>query len=196
MKLNPERFNIALIKSGYTQKELAKKIGVSRPQVSRYKNGYDNPSNENLKKIADALDTTVEYLTGYEDKKVAKVGNVSFYEKPVIKGAYFEDGMLQLEEIKKITLPDIEGCDFIVAVEDNEMAPKIKKDDLALFTSTKNFKKNDIVYVYLDNEAKIRRALPINDKEVLFQTIDTEKQDISKDYKIIGRFIGVIRMES
>ncbi len=87
------------------------------------------------------------------------------------------------------------GLTYNHSNENNEAAPKIKEGDLALFTSTKNFKKNDIVYVYLDNEAKIRRALPINDKEVLFQTIDTEKQDISKDYKVIGRFIGVIRME-
>ncbi|SDC45105.1 XRE family transcriptional regulator [Geotoga petraea] len=196
MRLRTDRLLLSMTKKGISQTELAKIIGVSKSQISRYKNGYDSPSNENIRKLAKALNTTVEYLTGYDESKVAKVGNVSFYEKPVIKGVYFENGMLQLNEIRKITLPDIEGCDFIVAVSNNEMAPKIKESDLALFTSTKNFKKNDIVYVYLDNEAKIRRALPINDKEVLFQTIDTEKQDISKDYKIIGRFIGVIRMES
>ena len=56
---------------GWTQTELAQKIGVSYTQMSRYEvKGVQPPANT-LKKLADVLDTTVDYLvSGDKDEKV------------------------------------------------------------------------------------------------------------------------------
>jgi transcriptional regulator with XRE-family HTH domain len=56
---------------GWSQTELAKKIGVSYTQMSRYEvKGVQPPANT-LKKLADVLDTTVDYLvSGDKDEKV------------------------------------------------------------------------------------------------------------------------------
>ena len=56
---------------GWNQTELAKKIGVSYTQMSRYEiKGVQPPANT-LKKLAEVFDTTVDFLiSGDKDEKV------------------------------------------------------------------------------------------------------------------------------
>lgn len=56
-----ENIKFVLYKRKMTQVDLAKKMGVSRQQIQSYLNG--NPSAETLRKIAIALDTTVDTIT-------------------------------------------------------------------------------------------------------------------------------------
>lgn len=50
-----------------TQNELAEKINASRMAIANYETDRNNPSYAMLSLIADALDTTVEYLQGKTD---------------------------------------------------------------------------------------------------------------------------------
>lgn len=53
-----------------SQSDLAKKAGVSYAQIGRYEIKGSQPPAEVLKKIADALNTTVDYLvSGSKDEK-------------------------------------------------------------------------------------------------------------------------------
>lgn len=45
--------------------DLASKVGVTDVTISRWLNYYNEPTPENLKRIADALNTTTDYLNGY-----------------------------------------------------------------------------------------------------------------------------------
>ncbi|KST87996.1 transcriptional regulator Cro/CI family [Lactococcus lactis subsp. lactis] len=56
---------------GYTQGVLAKKLGLLSSQAySNYERGVNKPSEENLKKIAEFFDVSIEYLLyGITDKK-------------------------------------------------------------------------------------------------------------------------------
>jgi transcriptional regulator with XRE-family HTH domain len=57
-------------KKGLSQSDLAKKVGISYAQIGRYETKGAQPPAEVLKKIADALDTTVDYLiSGDTDEK-------------------------------------------------------------------------------------------------------------------------------
>ena len=47
---------------GWTQKELAQKIGVNFPQINKYESGLNAPPFEKLIKLAEALDTTTDFL--------------------------------------------------------------------------------------------------------------------------------------
>lgn len=49
---------------GYSQIELARILGISNLRYSRWETGYFEPSNEDLVKLADALETTTDYLLG------------------------------------------------------------------------------------------------------------------------------------
>ena len=47
-----------------TQEELAEKIGVTQKDISRWENYMHKPSQENLQKLAEALDCTVDDIIG------------------------------------------------------------------------------------------------------------------------------------
>jgi transcriptional regulator with XRE-family HTH domain len=47
---------------GWSQQQLAKKIGTSGPIVGRYERGEMTPSVEVAKKLADTFDVTLDYL--------------------------------------------------------------------------------------------------------------------------------------
>ena len=49
---------------GITQSEAAKLIGVSQPAYQRYETGSRSPSIQIVREIANALNTSVDYLTG------------------------------------------------------------------------------------------------------------------------------------
>ena len=50
----------ARIRAGLTQTELSKKTGISQADISRLENGTRNPSLTLLKRLADAMNTTLK----------------------------------------------------------------------------------------------------------------------------------------
>ena len=47
---------------GYTQRDMAKLLNITQPSYIRYENGTSEPSQENLIKIADLFDVSLDYL--------------------------------------------------------------------------------------------------------------------------------------
>ena len=62
VKISSERIKLAQeikdirVELGYTQKDMAKKLGVIQQYVSKIENGYENFSVDTLKRIADVFD--------------------------------------------------------------------------------------------------------------------------------------------
>lgn len=54
-------------KNKWSQDDLAKMIGTSAPIIGRYERNEIKPAIDTAKKIADALDVTVDYLIGGSD---------------------------------------------------------------------------------------------------------------------------------
>lgn len=52
---------------GMTQEDLAEKIGVAVLQINRYENEKSEPKADMIKKIAEALHTSADYLLGLTD---------------------------------------------------------------------------------------------------------------------------------
>lgn len=67
MSITTERITKLRKRKSLTQQDLADNINTSRVTITRIENGARNPSYAMLSLIADALDTTVEYLYGYTD---------------------------------------------------------------------------------------------------------------------------------
>ena len=51
----------------YTQRQVAEVLGISQPSYIRYENGKAEPSLENLVKLADLYDVSIDYLCGRSD---------------------------------------------------------------------------------------------------------------------------------
>lgn len=62
-------------RKGYTQAELARKLGVSKTSINRYENNTQSPTLENAKRLADILDTTLDFLAGVDTGSIIKVYN-------------------------------------------------------------------------------------------------------------------------
>lgn len=60
----PERLKEMRLKRGLTQKELGEKVGVKQNTFTNWENGKREPNFDNLIKLADALDTSTDYLLG------------------------------------------------------------------------------------------------------------------------------------
>lgn len=63
-----------------TQDQLAKKAGLSMMSIRRYETGARQPNEVDLQNIADALDTSIEYLLGqtsYSGKIVIDEGSIT-----------------------------------------------------------------------------------------------------------------------
>lgn len=54
---------------GLTQKQLAEKTGLAAVTIQQYERNLRQPRLENIKKIAEALDTTVAYLMDWKEKE-------------------------------------------------------------------------------------------------------------------------------
>lgn len=50
-----------------TQKDVAKHLSISQPSYIRYENGTAEPSLENLIKLADLFDVSIDYMLGRKD---------------------------------------------------------------------------------------------------------------------------------
>ena len=66
-----ERLKDLRTKRGYSQQDLAKKLGISKSTISMLEVGSRQPSKEMMELIADYFNVTLDYLMGKDD--------VSFY---------------------------------------------------------------------------------------------------------------------
>lgn len=67
MEIN-ERIKLKRLEKGFTLEELASKIDVGKSTIFKYENGdISNIPSDKIEKIAEALDTTPQYLMGWDD---------------------------------------------------------------------------------------------------------------------------------
>jgi transcriptional regulator with XRE-family HTH domain len=60
----PERLRAARDKRGLNQGDLAKRAGLQASAISHFETGTRKPSFDNLRRLADALDVTTDFLLG------------------------------------------------------------------------------------------------------------------------------------
>jgi transcriptional regulator with XRE-family HTH domain len=66
--LFPERLRTARQRRGLSQEDLAKRTKTLQPSaISHFETGTRKPSFDNLRRLADALDVTTDYLLGRVD---------------------------------------------------------------------------------------------------------------------------------
>ena len=64
MKIFQERLMEQRKLNGLTQRQMAEHLQMAQPSYIRYENGTSQPTLENLVKLADFFDVSVDYLLG------------------------------------------------------------------------------------------------------------------------------------
>jgi transcriptional regulator with XRE-family HTH domain len=71
--LFPQRLQALREKRGLKQEELAKRAGLQATAISHFETGTRKPSFDNLRRLADAVEATVDYLMGRTNDPTAVV---------------------------------------------------------------------------------------------------------------------------
>lgn len=96
-----------------TQEELAKRVKTTKGTISNYENGHSTPSNEMLKDLADALDTTTDFLLGRTNIPESGHRSAEVFNDPDLQIAFREASDFS-EEAKQQTI------DFIKYLKEKE----------------------------------------------------------------------------
>ena len=72
-----ERLHNERRKRGLTQQQLSEISGISRSTIAAYEHNIRKPSYENLLTLADILRISIDYLTGFSDKRLIDTTDLS-----------------------------------------------------------------------------------------------------------------------
>ncbi len=95
--------------SGYSQEELADKIGVSRQAISKWERGESSPDTDNLIELARLYNVTIDDLINGESMPSKSDSEVVFEEEPSTSFVWEDDGRKVEIKEKEISVEDEEG---------------------------------------------------------------------------------------
>lgn len=94
---------------GLTQVDVAEKLGISQPAYASWERGVKKPTQDNLVKIAQTLNVSVDYLVGNSEEKTDELDNIELLFRMNSKGltdsekAIFKKELIEfMEERKKV----------------------------------------------------------------------------------------------
>jgi HTH-type transcriptional regulator, competence development regulator len=95
-------------KENLSQKDFAKKIGISNVVLSRYEKDERKPDYDMLNKIADYFEVTLDHLLGREEKVKTKEDSLEEVNKLVKEYGIEQFGFFDIEKWKDLSQEDIE----------------------------------------------------------------------------------------
>lgn len=96
-----ERLKYLRKQAQLTQVDVAEKLGISQPAYASWERGIKKPTQENLVKIAQILNVSVDYLVGNSDEnlKEDELDNVEFLFRMNSNGLTEEDKKIFKKEL-------------------------------------------------------------------------------------------------
>ena len=77
--------------TGLTQVDVASKLGISQQAYASWERGVKNPTQDNLVKIAQVLNVSVDYLVGNSEEKTDELDNIELLFRMNSKGLTKEE---------------------------------------------------------------------------------------------------------
>ena len=94
-----ERLKELRKKANFTQVEVAEKLGISQPAYASWERGVKKPTQENLVKIAQVLNVSVDYLVGNSEEKSDELDNIELLFRMNSKGLTDEEKKVFKKEL-------------------------------------------------------------------------------------------------
>ena len=85
--------------AGLTQVDVAEKLGISQPAYASWERGVKKPTQENLVKIAQILNVSVDYLVGNSEEKSDELDNIELLFRMNSKGLTEEEKAVFKKEL-------------------------------------------------------------------------------------------------
>lgn len=88
------------------QKDIAEKIGVSRDSITKYESGDREPTLDNIIKMAEIFDVSIDYLIGVSDIKVKTEPEYLVFIEKIKETEYRVSDLIKLfDMIKNLPKP-------------------------------------------------------------------------------------------
>ena len=94
-----ERLKDLRRQAGLTQVDVAEKLGISQPADASWERGVKKPTQENLVKIAQILNVSVDYLVGNSEEKSDELDNIELLFRMNSKGLTDEEKEIFRKEL-------------------------------------------------------------------------------------------------
>jgi SOS-response transcriptional repressor LexA len=191
-----KRIKIARIKAGLSQGELAKRLGIAYPTLSKYEQGHRTPDSVLLGRIAKMLGCDPGWLLAIEGETDAGNSPVTVM-LPVVRipvlNKVSSDFPEQVSDkiVEYISLPDVpKGAYAIIARGDN-MSPLVRAGDYAVFIADTDINNGDMILVNNEWGESLLKRYHKKRQEVFLTSENPEYAAIKFDrrYKIIGKVI-------
>ncbi|WP_049545145.1 helix-turn-helix domain-containing protein [Streptococcus salivarius] len=94
-----ERLKDLRKQAGLTQVDVAEKLGISQPAYASWERGVKKPTQDNLVKIAQILNVSVDYLVGNSEEKSDELDNIELLFRMNSKGLTDEEKEIFKKEL-------------------------------------------------------------------------------------------------
>ena len=94
-----ERLKELRKKANLTQVEVAEKLGISQPAYASWERGVKKPTQDNLVKIVQVLNASVDYLVGNSEEKSDELDNIELLFRMNSKGLTDEEKKVFKKEL-------------------------------------------------------------------------------------------------
>lgn len=94
-----ERLKESRKQARLTQVEIAEELGISQPAYASWERGVKKPTQENLVKIAQVLNVSVDYLVGNSEDRTDELDNIELLFRMNSKGLTEEEKEIFRKEL-------------------------------------------------------------------------------------------------
>lgn len=213
-----ERINDLTKEKKWSRRELERKAGISVGSITKWKTV--NPTQVNLKKVADALGVSVAYLTGESEFRTEKDAIIHRWNSQMNKDLpdevrKIEEGiMIPIYENAEDEINDVlyfeeisgrlakEGKHIGIKVHSKNNSPRIDVNDILIVRKQDNAETGDMVVMKIgeSTEALCVKLLKTNDG-IMLQSFNasyvpiyfSNEEVIKNGIKIIGKVIANVQ---
>lgn len=194
-----ERFESILAQKGIKASQVAKATGIPPSTFTDWKKGRSKPKADKIKKIADYLDISKDWLEGVSDNPVVqqKKGNIINVLGDVAAGIPIEavENIIDTEEISECLANT--GEFFGLRIKGDSMQPSICEGDTVIVKRQDDANTGDIIIALVNGDnATCKRLVKYKDGISLISLnpsyepmVFSKKEIQEKPVRIIGRVV-------
>lgn len=149
-----QRLRQAMFFKAIRQSDLVYRTGIDKGSISSYINGRYKPSADNIKKIADALGVTADWLLGREEMSITELIPPPTHEVKILGSVAAGIPITAQEDVIGVVYSDIQKPGlFALKIKGDSMSPRIMDGDTVLVQSQETASDGDLVIAMIDGEA-------------------------------------------
>ena len=157
MSLFGSRLKALRLSNGYTQQDLATKVGVHKQTISQYERGVRKPDPDMLSYFSDIFNVSSDYLLGKENVTLRLVEPIPRTCIPVlgrVAAGIPLKAITDITDYEEISPAMLKGDSeyYGLEIKGKSMEPRIREGDHIIFRAQSDAETGDIVVVMVNGE--------------------------------------------